>query len=93
MFAAIREKLKGYRTIIFSWILITLGTVFGVILPVLEALNVTYLNLVIPPEYVPFAPLLLIVIGEIVKKLRKATTGPVGSKGEAAPAANVKAGD
>ncbi len=93
MFAAIREKLKGYRTIIFSWILIVFGVVFGILAPVLDALNVTYLNLVMPQWAVPYAPLLLIAIGEIVKKLRKATTGPVGSKGDAAPAANVKAGD
>ena len=93
MFANIRERLKGYKTIIWSWSLMTIGVLLGVVLPVLDALNVTYINAVIPQKYVQFAPLILIVIGQITKMLRQVTTGPVGAKGNVTPPANVKAGD
>jgi len=55
--------------------------------------NVTQINAVIPQKFVPYAPLVLIAIGQITKMLRQATTGPVGAKGNVTPPANVKAGD
>ena len=93
MFANIRERLKGYKTIIWSYALMIVGIVLGIVLPVLEALNITQINAVIPQKFVPYAPLVLIAIGQITKMLRQVTTGPVGAKGDAAPTANVKAGD
>ena len=93
MFANIREKLKGWKTIIWSWFLIVSGVVFGLLVPLLDALNVAQVNAVIPEKFVPFAPLILVAVGEITKRLRQVTTGPVGAKGDEAPAANVKAGD
>jgi hypothetical protein len=93
MFASIREKIKGWKTIIWSYALMAVGVVLGIVVPVLDALDVTYINLVIPQKYVPFAPLILIVIGQVTKMLRLATTGPVGAKGDATPTANAKAGD
>ena len=93
MFAEIRGKLKGYKTIIWSYILMTIGAVLGIGLPVLDALNITQVSAIIPQKYVPYAPLVLIFVGQVTKMLRQATTGPVGAKGDAAPAPNVKAGD
>ena len=93
MFAKLREKLKGWKTIIWSYALMAIGGVLGLGLPLLDALDITQVNAIIPPKYVPFAPLVLIFIGQITKMLRQATTGPVGAKGDEAPAPNVKAGD
>ena len=93
MFAKIRETLKGYKTIIWSYALMIVGIVLGIGIPVLDALNVTQINAVIPQKFVPYAPLVLIAIGQITKMLRQATTGPVGAKGNVTPPANVKAGD
>jgi hypothetical protein len=93
MFAKLREKLKGYKTIIWSYVLMAVGGVLGIGLPLLDALDITQINAIIPQKYVPFAPLVLIFIGQVTKMLRQATTGPVGSKGDVAPAPNVKAGD
>jgi hypothetical protein len=93
MFAKLREKLKGYKTVIWSYILMVVGGVLGIGLPLLDALDITQINAIIPQKYVPFAPLVLIFIGQVTKMLRQATTGPVGAKGDEAPTANVKAGD
>ena len=93
MFANIREKLKGWKTIIWSWFLILLGLVFGLIIPLLDALNVAQVNAVIPEKLVPFAPLILVAVGEVTKRLRQVTTGPVGSKGDAPASSATRAGD
>ena len=93
MFAKLRFKLEGWKTIIWSYLLMAIGAILGIGLPLLDALDVAQVNAIIPQKYVPFAPLVLILIGQITKMLRQATTGPVGSKGNDAPTANVKAGD
>ncbi len=93
LFEKIKLWLKGWKTIIWAWLLMTIGAVLGIIIPVLDALNVTQINAIIPPHLVPYAPLVLIAVGQVTKMLREATTGPVGAKGDEAPAANVKAGD
>ena len=93
MWGTFREKIKGWKTIIWSYALIFVGAVLGVVVPVLDALNVTYINAAIPSQYVPYAPLILIIIGQVTKMLREATTGPVGSKGDTPATPNTKAGD
>lgn len=69
MFKKLRNKVKGYRTIIFGSGLIALP----VALEVFSYLDAAPLEAFLPVW-------ITIPIGVIVILLRKATTGPVGSK-------------
>jgi hypothetical protein len=93
MFAALREKLKGWKTIIWADFLMIIGFACGIIVPILDALNIAQIGAIVPDKFVTFSPLILVIIGQITKSLRKVTTGPVGAKGDEAPAPDVKAGD
>jgi hypothetical protein len=76
MFAKIREKIKGWKTIIWARSLILVG----VLIAVLSALTGDQVAALVPDKFKPFAPLLLVVIGLITEGLRRVTTGPVGAK-------------
>lgn len=93
MWAKIKFKLLGWKTIIWSDFLIAVGLLTGLLLPVLDAFDVTSIGALIPQKFAPFAPLVIALIGQVTKMLRKVTTGPVGSKGDETPPQNVKAGD
>lgn len=93
MFAKLREKLKGWKTIIWARMLVVLGLVAGVLVPLLQVVNGDQIGFFIPPKYTPFIPLIAAVIGLVTEWLRRVTTGPVGAKGDEAPAPDVKAGD
>jgi hypothetical protein len=86
MFAAIREKLRGWKTMIWNGFL-ALAAPIAVALQQLGAVDWS--------QYV--GPIGAICIGLVVAAigvwLRYVTTGPVGAKGDEAPAADVKAGD
>ncbi len=86
MFSKLREKLKGYKTVVFN-IILAMGAPIAVALQKLDAIDWT--------QYVgPFGAILVgFVIAGIGLYLRWVTTGPVGSKGDEAPAPEVKAGD
>jgi len=93
MFANIQERLKGWKTIIWARTLTAIGLIAGVVVPLLQAVNGDQIGFFIPPKYTPFIPLIVSVIGIVTEWLRHVTTGPVGSKGEEAPAPETKAGD
>lgn len=93
MFAKLRERMKGWKTIIWSDFLIALGVFCGVIIPLLDALDIAQIGALVPDKLVKFSPLILVIIGQITKSLRKVTTGPVGAKGDESPTADVRAGD
>lgn len=93
MFAAIREKLKGWKTIIWARALMVFGLVAGAVLPILQMIDGSQIGIFIPPKYTPFIPLIVAAIGMVTEWLRRVTTGPVGAKGDEAPAPDVKAGD
>jgi hypothetical protein len=93
MFAAIREKLKGWKTIIWARALVIFGIIAGAVLPLLQMIDGSQVGVFIPPKYTPFIPLIVAVIGMVTETLRRMTTGPVGAKGDAAPKVDVKAGD
>jgi len=86
MFAGIREKLKGWKTIVAN-------TLTG--LPATAYLLYTELSTVdftpvIPVKYAAIAVVGMSVLGII---LRIITTGPIGSKGEQPAPPATKAGD
>lgn len=84
--AKLREKLKGWKTIIWNGFVALMPLVL-VSLDKLQALDLTqYMS-------APLAILAGFVIGGVGMGLRVVTTGPVGSKGDDAPAPDVKAGD
>ena len=93
MFANIREKIKGWKTIIWARTLTVIGLVVGAILPLLQLIDGAQIGIFIPPKYTPFIPLIVALIGIITEWLRRVTTGPVGAKGDEAPPPQVKAGD
>ncbi len=86
MFAAIRERLKGWKTVVLNAVTgfpaaaLYLYTEFG---------TVDFTPL-IPAKYVAVFVVAQSALGVL---LRIMTTGPVGSKGTAAPAPATKAGD
>ena len=87
------QKLRGWKTIIWSRFLVVLGVIGGVIVPIIEAIDSSLVGALIPPKWQPFTPLILVAIGIVNEWLRRITTGPVGAKGEEEPAPDVKAGD
>ncbi len=91
MWETFKEKIKGWKTMIWSGFLVLLGLVATA----LSALNGDMIASLLPDKYKIFVPLLLSVVGAVTGTLRVITTGPVGVKGdeEPDPAANVKAGD
>jgi hypothetical protein len=84
--AAFREKIKGYKTIIWNGIL-ALAAPLAIAADKLG--DVDFSDKV--------GPIGAVVIGFVVAAigmwLRYMTTGPVGAKGDEAPAPDVKAGD
>lgn len=85
-FAALREHLKGYKTILWNGFL-GFAPVLLVGLDKVQAIDLT--------QYMTWwmAIGVGIFVGGIGTLLRWVTTGPVGSKGDEAPAPDVKAGD
>lgn len=86
MFAAFREKLRGWKTIIANGLTGFPAALYGLYL---EFQTVDFTP-VIPAKYAAAAVVGMSVLGVI---LRIITTGPVGSKGEEKPSPDVKAGD
>jgi cell division protein FtsX len=93
MFAGLRQKLVGWKTIIWARTLVVLGLVAGGIVPILQLIDGSQIGFFIPPKYTPFIPLIVAAIGIVTEWLRRITTGPVGSKGEETPSPEAKAGD
>ncbi len=86
MFASLRERLKGWKTV---WVNSIVGVPSTLLFLWTEFSSVDFTPL-IPAKYVALFLVLNSVLGVI---LRICTTGPVGSKGTQEPTANVKAGD
>ena len=86
MFAKLREKLKGWKTI---WANSIVGVPSLLYAAYLELSTVDFTP-VIPAKYVAFFMVGWSLVGIV---LRVITKGPVGSKGEEAPAPETKAGD
>jgi hypothetical protein len=85
-FAALREKLKGYKTIVINVLTGLPAALYGLYV---EFASVDFTP-VIPAKYAAAAVVGMSVVGVV---LRIITTGPVGAKGDAAPKPDVKAGD
>jgi len=85
-FKALREKLKGWKTII-------LGAIAAAPLALLEVIE--QLKLVDPASILPepWGQRVALVLAIAMILLRIITTGPVGSKGEEEPDQDMKAGD
>jgi hypothetical protein len=86
MLANLRKRLEGWKTIVANTALGLPSAIYGLYL---EFQTVDFTP-VIPVKYVAVFGVCWAILGVI---LRVITTGPVGSKGEPAPAPNVKAGD
>lgn len=86
MFAKLCEKLKGWKTVIINLTTGLPALLYGFYLE-LQTVDFTP---VIPAKYVAAFVVVNSLIGIV---LRYVTTGPVGAKGDEAPAPQVKAGD
>lgn len=86
MFAKLRERLKGWKTIIANAAMGLPAALYGIYL----AVGTVDLTPVIPAQYVAWFTVGWSLLGIV---LRIITTGPVGSKGDAIPAPATKAGD
>jgi hypothetical protein len=86
MFAKLREKLKGWKTVVINTI-IGLPATLLFIVDQFSTVDVTPL---VPTKYAAAIVAAMAVLGVV---LRIITTGPVGAKGDAAPKPDVKAGD
>lgn len=86
MFARLREKLKGWKTIIWN-VFIAVAAPLAIALQQLGAIDWS--------QYVgPIGAVFIgLAIGIIGIAFRVVTTGPVGAKGDDEPAPDVKAGD
>ncbi len=86
MFAAFREKLKGWKTIVWNAFLALAAPV---------AVSLQQLGAIDWSQYVgPFGAIGIgLFIAAVGIWLRYVTTGPVGSKGEETPTPETKAGD
>jgi hypothetical protein len=85
-FGAIREKLKGWKTVI-------VGALFGLpllFMQILSALSMVDLTTILPD---PWGARLALVVSLAMIFMRFTVTGPVGGKGDEKPDADVKAGD
>lgn len=71
--ARMRERLKGWRTLIFGGAI----TVAGTALDILDALHVVDIAPLLPPDH---ALKIIAVIGVVTVVLRFVTTGRVGHK-------------
>ena len=71
--AWLRERLKGWRTLIFGGAI----TIAGAALDILDALHVVDISPLLPPEH---ALKIIAVIGVVTVALRMVTTGRVGRK-------------
>lgn len=86
MIAAIREKLKGWKTVIVGAIIASPLTV----LEILSAMSMVDMESVLPA---PWGARLTLATSIAMILLRVITTGPVGAKGDEEPDADTKAGD
>ena len=86
MFANLRERLKGWKTIVVNAIT---GLPAALLFLYTQFASVDFTPL-IPAKYVAIFVVGQSVVGIV---LRLMTTGPVGSKGDEAPAPETKAGD
>lgn len=86
MFARLRERLKGWKTLVANAVV---GLPATLLYLYTEFASIDFTPL-IPAKYVA---LFLIVNSAVGVVLRIMTTGPVGAKGDEKPAADVKAGD
>ena len=86
MFDKLREKLKGWKTIVWNAFL-GFAPAIMVGLDKLQAIDLS--------QHMTWWMALIVgvLVGGIGTLLRYITTGPVGSKGDEKPAADVKAGD
>lgn len=86
MFAKLRKKLEGWKTVLWNAFL-GLAPVLLVTLDKLQAVDLS--------QYMTWW--MAIVVGFVVSAigvwLRYVTTGPIGSKGDEPPAPDTKAGD
>lgn len=76
---AIWNWCRKSATLVWARLLMFVGTVGVVILPLLDSLKVIDASAWLPPKYVPYAPLILAVIGLVTEQLRKrpGSTDPV----------------
>lgn len=86
LWARIREKIKGYRTMIFNGFIAAIPS----LLFILDKLQAVDMSAYLSPGGVTASG---IGIGLVGMWLRMITTGPVGSKGDEEPAPQTKAGD
>jgi hypothetical protein len=59
MLAGLRQKLVGWKTIIWARTLVVLGLVAGGIVPILQLIDGSQIGFFIPPKYTPFIPLIV----------------------------------
>jgi len=85
-FAELRERAKGWRTIIIGAIVASPLA----LLQLLEQFRLVDPAAVLPP---PWGPRLALGVAIAMILLRLVTTGPVGSKGDDEPTDDTKAGD
>ena len=86
LWASFREKLKGYKTIVWNVFLGVLPVLL-VALDKLQALDLT-------PYMTPWAAVGVgFIVSSVGVYLRYISVGPVGSKGDEQPPAELKAGD
>jgi hypothetical protein len=91
MLAAIKQKLKGFKTLILARVYVTAGglvALHDIAVPYVAGVDWTPVTSRFPAWTVP---VLVAVTCIVFEMLRHATTGPVGHKGDAEPAP--KAGD
>lgn len=86
MFAAIRQRLKGWKTVVINSI-VGLPASLLFIYEQFQGVDVTPL---IPTQYAAAAVAGMAILGVI---LRIVTTGPIGSKGDTPATPTTKAGD
>jgi predicted cobalt transporter CbtA len=86
MFAKLRQRLKGWKTILWNGFL-GFAPAILVGLDKIQAIDLT--------QHMTWwmAIIVGVLVGGIGTLLRYITTGPVGSKGDEAPAQETKAGD
>ena len=76
MWTNITYRLNGWKTIIWARSLVVLGLV----VTLLAAVDPSMILALIPPQYAPFAPLIIAFIGGVTEWLRHYTVAPIGVK-------------